>query len=106
MFRHAGYGARRDPGANGEFSYYAHLQQASLEVNEGEMIRRGSLLGRVGNSGNSPGPHLHFHVMNGPNLFIDQGLPVQFSHFQAGGRYFAEPMTIPTRMIVSGPERA
>ena len=91
--------------ANGEFSYYAHLQQASLQVNEGEMIRRGTLLGRVGNSGNSPGPHLHFHVMNGPNLFIDQGLPVQFSHFEAGGQYFAEPMTIPTRMIVIGPER-
>ncbi len=91
--------------ANGEFSYYAHLQQASLQVHEGEMIRRGSLLGRVGNSGNSPGPHLHFHVMNGPNLFIDQGLPVKFSHFQAGGQYFAEPITIPTRMIVIGPER-
>ena len=91
--------------ANGEFSYYAHLQQASLQVNEGEMIRRGTLLGRIGNSGNSPGPHLHFHVMNGPNLFIDQGVPVKFSHFQAGGQYFAEPMTIPTRMIVIGPER-
>jgi len=91
--------------ANGEFSYYAHLQQASLHVNEGEMIRRGTLLGRVGNSGNSPGPHLHFHVMNGPNLFIDQGLPFRFSHFEAGGQYFPEPMTIPTRMIVVGPER-
>ena len=31
--------------ANGEFSYYAHLQQASLQVNEGDMIRRGTLLG-------------------------------------------------------------
>ena len=91
--------------ANGEFSYYAHLQQASLQVNEGELIRRGALLGRVGNSGNSPGPHLHFHVMNGPNLFIDQGLPFQFSHLEAGGQYFPEPVTIPTRMIVVGPER-
>ena len=91
--------------ANGEFSYYAHLQQASLQVNEGELVRRGTLLGRVGNSGNSPGPHLHFHVMNGPNLFIDQGLPVLFSHFEAGGQYYPEPTTIPTRMIVIGPER-
>ena len=91
--------------ANGEFSYYAHLQQASLQVNEGQLVRRGALLGRVGNSGNSPGPHLHFHVMNGPNLFIDQGLPIQFSHFEAGGQYFPDPMTIPTRMIVVGPER-
>ena len=43
--------------------------------------------------------------MNGPNLFIDQGLPVQFSNFEAGGQFFAEPVTIPTRMIVIGPER-
>jgi len=88
--------------ANGEFSYYAHLQQASLQVNEGEMIRRGALLGRVGNSGHSPGPHLHFHLMQGPNLFIDQGLPAKFSHFSAGGQYFEQPTVIPTRMIVDG----
>lgn len=90
--------------ANGEFSYYGCLQQASAQVREGDMIRRGTLLGRVGNSGNTPGPHLHFHLMEGPNPFIDQGLPLQFSHFSAGGQYFDSPMTIPTRMIVIGPE--
>lgn len=89
--------------ANGEFSYFGCLQQASIQVNEGEMIRRGTLIGRVGNSGNSPGPHLHFHLMEGPNPFIDQGLPVKFSHFSAGGQTFEQPMTIPTRMIVIGP---
>src|SRR5690606_5632459 len=92
--------------ANGEFSYYAHLQQASLAVNEGEIIRRGTLIGRVGNSGQSPGPHLHFHLMEGPNLFIDRGLPARFGHFWAGGQYFDQPMTIPTRMIVTGPARS
>jgi hypothetical protein len=44
-------------------------------------------------------------VMNGPNLFIDQGLPFKFSHFSAGGQLFEEPTTIPTRMIVVGPDR-
>lgn len=88
--------------ANGEFSFYGCLQQASAQVQEGEMIRRGTLLGRVGNSGNSPGPHLHFHLMEGPNPFIDQGLPLKFSHFSAGGQYFREPITIPSRMIVFG----
>ena len=92
--------------ANGEFSYFAHLQQASIPVNVGDMIRRGTLIGKVGNSGNSPGPHLHFHVMNGPNLFIDQGLPFQFSHFSAGGQFFEEPTSIPTRMIIVGPARS
>jgi hypothetical protein len=87
---------------NGEFSYYACLQQASLAVNEGQMIKRGALLGKVGNSGMSPGPHLHFHLAEGPHPFIDQGLPPRFSHFWAGGQWFEEPTTIPTRMIVIG----
>jgi len=90
--------------ANGEFSYFAHLQQASLQVNEGEMVRRGALLGRVGNSGQSPGPHLHYHLMEGPHLFIDQGLPARMRHFTAGGEWFEQPTFIPTRMIVFGPE--
>lgn len=90
---------------NGEFSFFGHLQQASIEVNVGQVIRRGTRIGRVGNSGNSPGPHLHFHLMEGPNAFIDQGLPVKFSHFWAGGQFFQELMTIPTRMIVTGPAR-
>lgn len=92
--------------ANGEFSYYGHLQQASLQVNDGQIIRRGQLLGRVGNSGQSPGPHLHFHLMEGPNLFIDRGLPVAFTQFWAGGEYFETPTQIPTRMIVHGPARS
>ena len=89
---------------NGEVSYYAGLQQASLAVNDGQLIKRGALIGRVGNSGLSPGPHLHVHLMEGPNPFIDQGLPIKFSHFWAGGAFFKEPITIPTRMIVFGAE--
>jgi hypothetical protein len=89
---------------NGEFSYYACLQQASLAVNEGQLIKRGTLLGKVGNSGVSPGPHLHFHLAEGPYPFIDQGLPPLFSHFWAAGQYFEKPTTIPTRMIVFGQE--
>jgi hypothetical protein len=90
--------------ANGEFSYYGCLRQASLAVNEGDMVKRGALLGYVGNSGQTPGPHLHFHLAEGPNPFIDQGLPVKFSHFSAGGQRFEQLMTIPTRMIVTGAE--
>jgi hypothetical protein len=89
---------------NGEFSYYACLQQASLLVNAGQVIKRGALIGHVGNSGLSPGPHLHFHLAEGPHPFIDQGLPAQFSHFWAGGQYFEQPVTIPTRMIVIAPD--
>lgn len=91
---------------NGEFSFFGSLQQASIAVTEGQLIRRGALIGRVGNSGLSPGPHLHFHLMEGPNAFIDQGLPVKFSHFETGGAFFTQPTTILSRLIVFGPEGA
>ncbi|MCB0046853.1 MAG: M23 family metallopeptidase [Caldilineaceae bacterium] len=90
--------------ANGEFSYYGHLRQASLEVHEGQMVKRGALLGYVGNSGQSPGPHLHFHLQEGPYPFLDQGLPVKFSNFGVADQFFTRPMVIPTRTIVFGPE--
>lgn len=86
---------------NDEFSYFGHLKQASLQVNEGQLIKRGTLIGYIGNSGHSPGPQLHYQLMEGPNPFIDQGLPVKFSHFEAGGAFFDEPTYIPTRMIVN-----
>ncbi|SEP64574.1 M23 family metallopeptidase [Piscibacillus halophilus] len=49
-----------------EYSVIAHLQQGSLKVNEGDQVRAGDLLGFVGNSGNSSEPHIHFHVVDGP----------------------------------------
>ncbi|MEM7125233.1 MAG: M23 family metallopeptidase [Chloroflexota bacterium] len=86
---------------NGEFSFFGHLKQASLEVNSEQLIRRGTLLGYIGNSGHTPGPQLHFQLMEGPNPFTDQGLPVKFTHFEAGGQFFDSPTYIPTRMIVN-----
>ncbi len=87
---------------NGEFSFYGHLKQASLQVNDGDLIKRGTLLGYVGNSGHTPGPNLHFHMMEGPNPFVDQGIPIKFTHFEAAGQFFDTPTTIPTRMIING----
>src|SRR3954453_15429790 len=51
----------------GHFAFFAHLQPGSLTVQVGNRVRAGQVLGRLGNSGNSDFPHLHFHVMNGPS---------------------------------------
>ena len=48
----------------GRFAFYAHLQPGSLRVKLGDKVRRGQVLGLVGNSGNSTEPHLHFHIEN------------------------------------------
>ncbi|MDT3984152.1 M23 family metallopeptidase, partial [Staphylococcus ureilyticus] len=50
-----------------EFSMIAHLKPNSFEVSVGEQIRRGQLIARVGNSGNTMEPHVHFQIMNQSN---------------------------------------
>ena len=43
----------------------AHLRSGSVAVARGDRVRRGALLGRVGNSGRSTEPHLHIHAVRG-----------------------------------------
>ncbi|MEA3376312.1 MAG: peptidoglycan DD-metalloendopeptidase family protein [Chloroflexota bacterium] len=45
---------------NGFATYYAHL--SNIYVVEGQAVERGKVIGAVGNTGNSTGPHLHFEV--------------------------------------------
>jgi hypothetical protein len=67
------------------FALYAHLQPGSIRVKAGERVRRGQMLGRVGNSGNSVAPHLHFHVMDGPLPLDANGLPYHIDTFWVTG---------------------
>jgi hypothetical protein len=65
----------------GRYALYAHLQPRSLKVRAGDRVRRGQVLGLVGNSGNSVAPHLHFHVMDGPSPLDSNGLPYLIDSF-------------------------
>ena len=47
---------------DGKKTYYGHLKRDSLRVQAGQRISCGTVLGQVGSSGNSTGPHLHFEV--------------------------------------------
>lgn len=52
---------------DGYASVYAHLSE--IEVESGTMIEKGGVIGRVGNTGQSTGPHLHYEVrQNGKHL--------------------------------------
>ena len=68
-----------DLGAD-RYALYAHLRPGSIRVSPGDRVRRGQVLGLVGNSGNSTGPHLHFQVSSSAGL-NGNGLPFVFESF-------------------------
>ena len=52
---------------DGYATVYAHLDKIGVEG--GVKVRRGEVIGRVGNTGQSTGPHLHYEVRkNGEQL--------------------------------------
>lgn len=50
----------------GGWAMLAHLQQGTVAVVPGARVETGSYLGRVGNSGRSPVPHLHLQLQGSP----------------------------------------
>ncbi len=62
--------------------FLAHLRNKSIKVDEGQFIKSGDLIGRVGNSGNSTMPHLHinlFDQMSDP--FTAKVIPFVFNKY-------------------------
>jgi hypothetical protein len=70
----------------GRYAFYAHLKPGSVRVKRGDRVTRGQQIGEAGNSGSSDGPHLHFHVMNGPSVLASDGMPYVFADFTLTGR--------------------
>ncbi|MCI0442469.1 M23 family metallopeptidase [bacterium] len=67
---------------NGEFSFLAHMKMGSVRVKTGDTVKAGQVIGLLGNSGNSDGPHLHYHFMAGPTVFKNDGLPSKFKNVE------------------------
>ncbi|WP_409468000.1 transglycosylase family protein [Streptomyces sp. HC307] len=66
--------------ADGRYTQYAHL--SAISVKAGQPVGGGQRIGRVGSTGNSSGPHLHFEVRTGPGFGTDVD-PV--AYLRAGG---------------------
>jgi murein DD-endopeptidase MepM/ murein hydrolase activator NlpD len=54
----------------GFFTRYAHLQR--IDVSKGDKVQQGQVIGAIGNTGRSTGPHLHYEVMIGAGLVDPQ----------------------------------
>ena len=53
-----------------KYSMYAHLRDAPL-VREGQLVKAGDVLGYVGNTGYSFGPHLHWAIAKHDNRYFN-----------------------------------
>jgi len=71
---------------DGNYAFYAHLKQGSITVKAGDELKTGQSLGALGNSGNSDAPHLHFHLMDGPDPLMANGLPFVIKSFRLDQR--------------------
>jgi len=67
---------------SGRYAFYAHFQPGSLRVKPGDRVRRGQVLGLVGNSGNSTQAHLHFHVSDSAESLGSEGVPYVLDAFE------------------------
>jgi murein DD-endopeptidase MepM/ murein hydrolase activator NlpD len=67
---------------NSEFSLIDHMQNDSVRVEVGDEVTRGTVLGNIGNSGDSGTPHIHYGLQNGKDTRNSEGLPSRFGKFE------------------------
>lgn len=69
----------------GRYAAYAHIIPGTVTVKIGDTVTKGQVIGKLGNSGNSTAPHLHFHVCNGRDGLASEGLPFSFDQYDLLG---------------------
>jgi hypothetical protein len=80
--------------AEGVYATYGHMQPGSIRVKQGDRVRRGQILGLVGNSGNSTGPHLHFQLCDANSILACEGIPYAIRSFEVEGHGKAEGLAV------------
>jgi murein DD-endopeptidase MepM/ murein hydrolase activator NlpD len=72
---------------NGRYAFYEHLKPGSVRVSAGQRVRRGQVIAALGFTGQSTGPHLHFHVADGDSPLGAEGMPFVLERFELLGAY-------------------
>jgi len=87
-------------GAEQTYALYAHLAPGSVAVRRGQQVRAGQMIGRVGHTGNSTAPHLHFQLMDSADPLTARGIPCAFAEYliRRGGQWQRVQGGIPGRL--------
>jgi murein DD-endopeptidase len=72
---------------DGRFAFYEHLKKGSVRVAAGDKVRTGEVIGSLGFSGESTGPHLHFHVADASTPLGAEGRPFEIRSYRKLGHY-------------------
>lgn len=64
------------------YAFYAHLKPGSILMKKGDRVHVGPPIGKLGHSGNSTSPHIHFHVCSAPTGLECNGIPYVFDRFE------------------------
>jgi urea transporter len=70
------------------YSTLSHLKEGTVRVKEGDPVKEGDEIGRCGNSGRSPYPHLHFQLQRTPyigSVTLEYPLSYYIRHEREGG---------------------
>ncbi|WP_035434846.1 M23 family metallopeptidase [Bacillus sp. UNC322MFChir4.1] len=94
----------------GTYLVLDHLKRGSVKVKVGQHIEEGTVIARVGNSGNSSEPHLHIHHQrqdpSKTSMFLSEGLPLYFRNIDGpsmpkGGIRIEDGRDVPTGDVIS-----
>lgn len=68
--------------ADNVYAAFAHLQRGSITVSANQRVKKGEVLGKIGHSGNSTAPHLHFQLMDSSEVLTAKGIPCAFERYE------------------------
>jgi murein DD-endopeptidase len=71
----------------GNIAFYEHLKPGSVKVKAGQKVKKGEVIASLGFTGQTTGPHLHFHVANANSALGAEGVPFEFEKFTLLGTY-------------------